>query len=392
MADPTDTAPGVASRESAAAGQAVPVAFVSSHATRGGAERYLALLLDHLPPEWVRGVVVLKEGPFVEDLRDRGHPAEVIDTGPSALDILRASRRLRAYLAQRAPSVVHANGTKAALVAELATVGTRIPVMWFKHDLARDGWLARLVGRRAAWVVAPSAAVIESLGPASRDHAEVLPYQLPDPRVDARAAREAVLAEFPEGAEAVVALVGRLDPFKGQEELIATAPDILARAPGARFLVVGGEDPAHPGRHAELHRQVVERGLEGKVRFTGFRQDALELISGSDVLAIPSIAKDGFGKEGLPYVGLEALALGTPVVCYAHGGLPELIGECGVLVPPGDRRALAEGIIGLVSDSERRSALAACGRSRFERRFRWRTLPDEVAERYRRVAALSSLR
>ena len=58
----------------------------------------------------------------------------------------------------------------------------------------------------------------------------------------------------------------------------------------------------------------------------------MELIAGSDVLVIPTVAREGFG-----IVGLEALAVRTPVVCYAHGGLPEQIGECGVLVLPGDR-------------------------------------------------------
>jgi glycosyltransferase involved in cell wall biosynthesis len=375
-------------RELTGVEQAVPVAFVSSHGTRGGAERYLSLLLSHLPRAWINNVVALKHGGFVDDLREQGLPVEVIDTGAGPLDIIRGARRLRSSLAASRPAVVHANGLKAALVAELATTGTRMPVMWFKHDVSRDGWLGRLVGRRAAWVIGPSNAVIEPLGATSRNHAEVVPYQLPDPQVDEAAARAAVLAEFPDGAENVVALVARLDPFKGQDDLIAAAPTVLARAPGTRFLLVGGEDPAHVGRTAELRRQVAERGLGSEVRLTGFRSDALELICGSDVLAIPSIAKGGFGKEGFPYVGLEALALGTPVVYYAHGGLPEQIGDCGVLVPPGDRSALADAIVALVQDRERRTALAACGRARFEERFRWSSLAEDIAERYQRIAAL----
>jgi glycosyltransferase involved in cell wall biosynthesis len=312
----------------------------------------------------------------------------VIDTGPGPTDIVRAARHLRRSFAASRPAVVHANGLKAALVAELATVGMGTPVVWFKHDVSRDRWLGRLVGGRAAWVIGPSAAVIEPLGRSSSHHAEVLPYQLPDPEVDPNAAREAVLAEFPEGAEAVVALVARLDPYKGQDDLIAAAPAVLARAPRTRFLLVGGEDPAHIGRHDELQHEIAVRGLEHAFRLTGFRSDALDLICGADVLAIPSIAKDGFGKEGFPYVGLEALALCTPIVCYAHGGLPEQVDDCGVLVPPGDRAALGDAILGLVQDPERRRALAESGRARFVERYRWSTLADDVAERYRRIAAL----
>ena len=54
------------------------------------------------------------------------------------------------------------------------------------------------------------------------------------------------------------------------------------------------------------------------------------------------------GREGFPYVGLEAMAVGTPVVGYEHGGLPEMLGDCGLLVSPGDRNALGEAILHLL--------------------------------------------
>jgi glycosyltransferase involved in cell wall biosynthesis len=369
---------------------AVPVAFVSSHATRGGAERYLALLLEHLPREWIRSVVTLKHGGFVDDLREDGLPVEVIDTGPGVKDIVRSARRLRRSLASSRPAVIHANGLKAALVAELATIGLRTPVIWFKHDVAFDGWRARLVARRAAKVIGASAAVLETIG-AQSDRVEVLHYQMPDPYVDSDSARRRVTETLGcDGSATVVALVGRLDGFKGQSELIEVAPAILARAPETRFLLVGGEDPAHPGQQALLEHEVRDRGLGHAVTLTGHRTDALELISGSDILAIPSIAKGPFGKEGFPFVGLEALALRTPIVCYAHGGLPEQVGECGLLVPPGDRSALGEAILRLVFDPGLRAELAACGRKRFEQRFLWSTLAADVAARYRAVAVASS--
>jgi glycosyltransferase involved in cell wall biosynthesis len=371
----------------------VPVAFVSSHATRGGAERYLALLLEHLPDEWIRTVICLKDGDFVDDLRARGHDVEVIDTGPHATDIVRAARSMRKSFARSRPEVVHANGLKAALVAEVATAGTRTPVVWFKHDVSRDGWLARLAARRSARVIAASAGITKTFSAALRGKIEVLHYQLPTPEVDAVGARRLVLGEFKEDAPtAVVSLVARIDAYKGHREVIAAAPRVLSSVPGVRFLFVGGEDPAHPGMRAALEGEVFEAGLEYAFRFTGFRADALELISGSDVLVVPSIASGGFGQEGFPYVGLEALALGTPIVAYAHGGLPEQVGDCGELVPSGDREALGEAILRLVDDPDHSAALAACGRERFERLFRWSTLVDDVADRYRLVATEASPR
>ena len=366
---------------------AVPVAFVSSHAGRGGSERYLGLLLDHLARDWIATVVCLQEGPFASELREQGYPVEVIDTGRHATDLARAGRKLRAVFASTSPAVVHANGLKAALVAEIASLRGKPPVIWFKHDVARDGWLTRLAARRAARVIGCSAAVTEAVAGAARGKLEVVNYQIPDPDVDAEGSRRLVLEEFaPDVPEAVVSLVARLDPYKGQDEVIGALASVLERAPGVRVLFVGGEDPAHPGHRAALDAEIAEQGVGGAVRFTGFRADALRLIAGSDVLVIPSIAKDGFGKEGFPYVGLEALALRTPIVCYAHGGLPEQVGDCGVLVSPGDRTALADAIVELAESRETRERLATCGRERFAKRFAWSTLADDIAERYRIVA------
>lgn len=356
---------------------------------RGGAERYLELLLHHLPSELIGEIVCLKRGPFAADLENAGHSVEVIDTGRSVADIVRSARRLRRSLARSRPAVVHANGLKAAVVAEAATVGTSTPVIWFKHDFSGDGWLSNIVARRAAEVIGPSSAVVASLGKAGR--VRVIHPQLPDPVVDEASARRLVESEFaPGGAEAVVALVGRLDAFKGHSDVIAAAPSILERAPRTRFLFVGGEDPAHPDQLAQLEAEIEALGLAEAFRFTGHRSDAIELISGSDALVIPTISKGRYGKEAFPYVGLEALAVGTPIVCYAHGGLPEQVGECGVLVPPGDRDALGNELLALVEDRDRRQALAACGRARFEREFRWGSLVDNVVARYVEVAARGS--
>jgi glycosyltransferase involved in cell wall biosynthesis len=367
---------------------AVPVAFVSSHATRAGSERYLSLLLEQIDPAYVRSVICLKAGPFADELEGLGYPLEVIDTGARAPAIISSAWRLRRSLRRSGSAVVHANGVKAALVSTAATIGTDIAVVWFKHDVSRDGWQARLIASRCARVVAASKAVTTTFRDGLRDKVEVLHYQMPDPPVDAAEGRRLVLAEFePPEPAAVVTLVGRLDPFKGQAELLAIAPELIEQVPGLRFLFVGGEDPAHPDRPAALRREVTARGLEEVVRFTGHRHDALALIAGSDLLAIPSVTNEsGMGKEAFPYVGLEALALGTPVIGYDHGGLPEQVGECGVLVPPGDRSALRDVILRLVGDAPERERLARCGRERFLALFALHDLVETVAQRYRTAA------
>ena len=375
--------------EDALSAHAVPVVFVSSHATLGGSERFLSLLFERLDPAWIRAIVCLQEGPFADELRARKLPVEVIATGPRLRDVVASARRLRRLVRHSGATVVHANGVKAALTAVVATWRTRVGVIWFKHDVSRDGWQARFIASRCARVVAVSSVVTEPFRSRSRVTVEVLHLQIPEPVVDSDAARKLVLALFgPERPTAVATLVGRLDPFKGHREILAAAPAILDRVPGARFLFVGGDDSAHPGYGDKLRRETRELGLDHAVRLTGFREDALQLISGSDVLVIPSVVNErGMGKEAFPYVGLEALALGTPIVGYEHGGLPEQIGECGILVPPNDRQALGEAILNLAEDSGLRERLAHCGRERFKARYALSSLVDDIADRYRQVAS-----
>ena len=169
----------------------VRVAFVSSHASLGGAERYLELLLGALEPDWVSGVVCLASGPFVDVLRGHGYPTAVLPTSPRAPGILRSAWRLRRLLAKTKPAVVHANGVKAALVAVLATRGSPVPVIWVKHDFSWDGPRARRLGRRCAQVVGVSRAVNETFHSDPRVERHVVHNGLAPVQVDRREGRRA---------------------------------------------------------------------------------------------------------------------------------------------------------------------------------------------------------
>jgi glycosyltransferase involved in cell wall biosynthesis len=362
----------------------VAVAAVSSHAKLGGAERYLETLREQLGREWIRAVIALEDGPFAERVG-----AAVLPTGPGAAAILRSAERLRQRLRRDPPEVVHANGLKAALVSVLATIGTRLPVLWVKHDFSFDGRLAGLVARRCRIVVTVSAAVAETFDPATRERKVRVVHtgigQLP---VDREAGRRLLLESLgPPVPGAVVGLVGRLHPVKGHEELLAAAPAVLRARPGTRLAFIGGEDSSTPAYPAALRRRGAELGLEGVVSFLGHREDAVELLSGCDVAAMPSLRlSEQMGREGFPLTGLELLAIGTPVVAYADGGVPELLGECGVLVPPHDRDALARALVRLLEDDGLRAGLARCGRERVRERFSLAGWVEAMKDAYREAA------
>jgi glycosyltransferase involved in cell wall biosynthesis len=364
----------------------VRVVFVSPYVIHGGAERYLGLLLEGLGRPTVERVVFLKEGPFVEQIRRTGWPVEVLPTSARAPGIVRSALRLRRLLRHARPDVVHADGVKGALVAVLATLGGGPPVVWIKHDFSWDGPLVRLVARRCRSIVAVSSAVTEALGPAGLRKTRVVHNGLPPLEGDAAAGSAELEQLLGPDASAVAALVGRLNPTKGHRELIAAAPAVRDRVPGVRIAFIGADDPNHPDEEEELRREAAERGVEDVVAFLGFQDRLYDLVAACDALVMPSVPLGRVGREGFPFTALEALALGTPVVAYADGGLPELLGDCGVLVPAGDRDALADALVRLLTDGSLHERLAACGRARVAAEFSLPPMVDAMRAVYREAA------
>jgi glycosyltransferase involved in cell wall biosynthesis/GT2 family glycosyltransferase len=364
----------------------VGVSFVSSHALGGGSERYLELLLERLGEDWVRGVVLLQEGPFAERLRSLGYPVEIVPT-PRRAGIFPAALRLRRALLGQGPQVVHANGVKAAMVAAIAMTGTGIPVLWLKHDFSWDGPLARLVAWRCRTVVAVSSAITTIFGPWLARRVRVVPNGIPEYTRDRESGRRAI-ADLTASTDApTVLLVGRLHPAKGQIELVEAAPLILERRPDVRFVLLGDEDPTQPAYAEGVRRRVAELGIDREVVFAGHRSDPLRIMSGSDVIVLPSVPDErGAGKEACPFALLEAMAVETPVVAYAAGGIPEVLGDCGRLVAEGDRAALADAIVGLIEDEDERRRAAACGRERVRTRHSLEATVEAMRRAYRETA------
>jgi|SoiMethySBSTD1v2_1073268.scaffolds.fasta_scaffold42596_2 glycosyltransferase involved in cell wall biosynthesis len=177
-------------------------------------------------------------------------------------------------------------------------------------------------------------------------------------------------------APQTVLTVARLDPQKGLHHLVAAA----ALVPEARVMVVG----EGPERRA-LETKIAHLGLGDRVHLLGFRSDVPDLLAGSDLFVLPSLF------EGLPLSILEAMAAGKPVVATAIGGNDEAVvdGATGLLVPPGDPRALADAIRALLRDPERRRRLGEAGRRRAEAEFSATAMVRRVAAVYDELLAAS---
>jgi glycosyltransferase involved in cell wall biosynthesis len=170
--------------------------------------------------------------------------------------------------------------------------------------------------------------------------------------------------------------VGRLTPVKGQAVLLAACEQLVQAGRQMRLRLVG----AGPDRE-RLEAETVARGLQPYVEFAGaVNQEQIQAFYRcADLFVLPSFA------EGIPVVLMEALAMEIPCVTTWITGIPELIrpGQEGLLVVPGDERALTEAIVQLMDDPTLRLRLGRAGRQRVMEQYDLQRNTARLAEIFR---------
>jgi glycosyltransferase involved in cell wall biosynthesis len=356
------------------------VLYVHSSAGRYGADRQLLAMASGLDPARYRGVAVLAEnGPLAEDLRAREIEVVVRPRlavlrralfGPAGL--ARVARRfatdrreLGRLAAERGAALVHAN-TSVTVGAFAAAARARRPLVVSVREIYADfarWWPAyRRFLRRADALACSSEPVRAQFGADAR--ARVLHEGV---TVARRAPRDAARAALGLDADAfVVAVLGRLSSWKGQDVLVRALAEPALANTGAVGLVAGDAWPGEERHEAALRDLAAGLGVTERVRLAGFVEGVADVYGAADVVVVPSTRPDP-----LPNSALEAAAAGCCVVAAAHGGLPEILrdGETGRLVPPGDTPALASVLAELAADPAARDRLGAAAAADVADRF-----------------------
>ncbi|MFC3687352.1 glycosyltransferase family 4 protein [Aquipuribacter hungaricus] len=287
---------------------------------------------------------------------------------------LAAASALRQALHERPAQVVHAHGFRAGAVAALAVrlVRPRPALVTTWHALPSAGASgrvtvgagARLVARSSDVTLAPSADVLarsRAVGAVRARLSPVAAPSVPAPRTDRGALRRRLADEL--GLEVDVPwilAVGRIVPEKDHDLLLEASRRWRSLHPTPEVLLVGvGAVPAV----ARLRRTIAAGRLP--VRLLGARDDIGELMHAADVFVLTS-------RWEAPALSVqEAMRAHLPVVATAVGGVPDLLGDTGVLVPAGDLESFAAEVALLLSDPPRASRLAEAAGERA------RSLPDE---------------
>ncbi len=180
----------------------------------------------------------------------------------------------------------------------------------------------------------------------------------------------------------VVAVLGRLVPWKGQDLFLRAMRRVADALPGVVGVIAGEPESFSLEFGPALRGLAAELGLAETVRFTGFVRDPRILLAATDLLAHTSVSAEPFGL-----VMLEAMAAGRPVVATAEGGGPEIVadGVTGYLYRPRDVAALTEAILKVLTDPAA-SRMAAAGQARVAEMFSLEQFVAGMTQFYRELA------
>ena len=380
-----------------------PVLFVDHAAALGGAERSLLLLMTFLDRSRWQPHLIAPGGRLAEEAARSGIPVHTLELPRlrgSSCSLARwwhGAVSISKIAKETGAALIHSNTVRATAYAGLAARLASLPFIWHM----RDFWLSeaepssKLTDRLgklifcsiATGVLTNSHAVAKHLPCSAKLSALHNGIDLSrfDPSQIAADNRATLCEAAGFAVEApIVGMVGRARPTKGQDVFLQMAGQLAAATPACRFLVVGG-DPFHVGDdyEARLTALCAQLGLEDRVHWTGQLEDVRPALAAMDIFVHPG-APEPFGL-----VNIEAMAMGKPVVAFAHGALPEIVAhdETGLLVPPGDVAALAESVSRLLQERARFHRMGQAGRRRVEKHFRIERTVAELESSYQRLLA-----
>lgn len=364
---PRDAPANCAPAERPAASAPVRVCFMIDRLATGGTETQLLALIRQLDRSRVTPILCLLDGEDVESRAREPADCPVMRLGVRSLARPRAVRqalRLAAFLRQQRVDVLQVYFRDSSYLGVPAGRLAGVPfVLRTRNNVGHwmtgmDRRLGRLMTRLATATLANCEAcrrsVVESEG---ADPARVFVLEN-GVDLDRFLGVPPVAKRSPGNPR--VGAVANLRAVKGIDVFAEAAALVAAQHPAVTFEVAGEGEC-----RAALERRVDGLGLRGRFRLAGAVSDVPGFLATLDVAVLSSRA------EGMPNAVLEYMAAGRPVVATAVGATPDLIedGVCGLLVPPGDARALAAAVGRLLAEPALAARLGEEARLRARDRY-----------------------
>jgi glycosyltransferase involved in cell wall biosynthesis len=355
----------------------------------GGVEKHLLILAGGLDSQKYRLIFASPDnGPFPAMLIEAGYRWYNVPMR-SGIDRESIGQLLRIIRAEGI-DLIHAHQSRGLYLGGLATRLAGIKgVIQTEHNVSIDWYRRAGIPLRVRWgsnllryffvrfvarkIVALSSGVASFYTKVMRVESRkitIIPYAHP---VAAQPVRRELDPQAP-----IIGTVANLTEQKGLPYLTEAAAIVRQTHPEARFRIVGG---GH--LYEALAAQIARLGLQGTVELAGFQPNATAIMSEFDLFVLPSL------WEPFGLVLLEAMANGLPIVATDVDGVADVVvdGKTGILVPPSNPQALAQGILQLVKDPVLARRMGQRGWERCASEFNVERMVARTAMVYEEVAA-----
>jgi glycosyltransferase involved in cell wall biosynthesis len=318
-------------------------------------------------------------------------PVEIADR-PHPVADARATARIRRLT--RGADVVHAHGLRAGGLAAIALTravpaslrGSAPPLVVTLHNAVIAGGmvgaayatLERVVARGATKILAVSPDLedrMRSLG-AAAVHRALVPAP-PRRRSDDPAAQAKLRADLGAVERPLIAVVARLAEQKGLPVVLDAAAGWARRTP-TPLVAIAGDGPLE----GELRARIEAENLP--VRLLGRRSDVPELLAAADVAVVSSV------WEGQPLIVQEVLRAGRPLIATRVGGVPGMVGDAALLIPPADPSALEAAVLRVLDDPALAVRLASSASAQARRLPTEDDALDQLTSVYARATGMTS--
>ena len=360
------------------------IAHIITGLTLGGAETQLVSLCDGLAARGHEVMIVYLTGACIVTPSDSRISVFAVGMDKGLIGSIRGMSKLRKAIRSFRPAVVHSHMLHANLVTRLLRLATPMPrlICTVHSTLETRSWLLRLgyrvtdgladlttfVSAEAADVYLAQGLVAGRKALAVHNGIDVNRFS---PQPDARSRVRASLGIDSETR--LLIAIGRLVEEKDYPNLIRAFAGVVETEPAVVLVIVGTGHLRH-----ELEAACRTLGVADRVVFAGMRLDIPELLSAADLFVLSS-AYEGFGL-----VVAEAMACELVVVATDSGGVKEVVGDAGLLVPVMDHEALAAGLLRVLCMPElERRAMGTAARNRIVSHYSMDRAVDRWEQLYR---------
>ncbi|TSC78265.1 MAG: glycosyl transferase family protein [Parcubacteria group bacterium Gr01-1014_33] len=359
------------------------ILYIITKSAWGGAQKYVYDLATHLSPEQFDVTVAAGGNGELFTRLARAHiraiPIPALERDVHIIKELAAFFYLAKIIAREKPDVVHLNSTKIGILGAIAAKCAFLATGRFSYIIfTAHGWgfkedcfvlwhgtifLAEFFGSlfQNKIIVIDSADYQSARKFIPARKLVLIPNGINAPQFLSRERARAMIVEkigYPiDSSRLLIGTIAEFTKNKGLPYLLDALSRIsrlsldISSAPIC-VIIGSGEN------EKSMHQRIRALGLETSVFLPGFMPDAAMYMPAFDIFALPSV------KEGLPYVVMEAMAAGLPIVASQVGGIQDLIedGKNGILVPPKNPDALSRALHSLFQDAGTRASFGAYSR------------------------------